>query len=298
MSEHDFHTAFAEFWGKAKHYNAGQRSTLLIGFKAHLNATLTEAGAPHPDKAPEKAPEKEKAAEGKGHHGHGHGQAAPVTGSRVSTKVLSAPGGASSISLGDDGSASQRSSVKVHSAPGGASSISLGDDSARSGAKEDDPGSRPKKFTAGRKALAPAGGHSHDIFGGEIAPSKTSARSGNASSPTAAAGAGGSSTAAAEKTSSEEPPAEKTSAVGGDELGQPLLAEISAAVYRKGKVRDTYNKLCVNKKAFMQEDVRDGITHIVGVPISDAQAAKLMQKFAKDTKNGMTYNEFVKMLTI
>jgi len=251
-----------------------------------------------------------------------------VTGSRVSTKVAQAPGGASSISLGgddrgpapttgrklfaqasassvqlgDEGSSNKdnKTSVKVANAPGGGSSIQLGDDSTGRPNKDDD-GSRPKKFTAGRKQLAPAGGHSSGIFNDGTANQKTSVRTAqapggksslnlgsDAPSPTAAAAA-----AAAGK--------DDTTKGGddGDDLSTALMNEISAAVYRKGKVKDTYNKLTQNRgKGLNAADLKDGMQNLCGVTLSDAQSQKLMNKFAKDPAQGLTYPEFIKMLVV
>jgi len=330
MSAQDFQNAFTEYLAKVGTYNTSQRGTILNAFKEACADTLEAIGAPLPEQAAAAPAASAAATPAKAAGGDAKGAAGTsVTGAKPSSRVNQNPGGTSSINLGggDDkpnphshrkqlgnsnassisfgaSDDSTKSSVRVKAAPGGGSSIQLGDDSTPSNAaapkrvdRLDDSGAQPKKAHS-RKALATPGGDSHDIFNqkedgkGAVHTSiKTHHAPGGASSMSLAHDS-----AAPPKTA--EAKVDASANGGGDAVTQTQLKDIIAAVYRKGKVKDTFTKFTGNKgKVMSAQELKDGIMSLGINVFTDAQAASLMARFAADAKAGMTYPEFMKMMS-
>jgi len=227
-------------------------------------------------------------------HAHGGADPAPAAGrsepisstvaaGRTSVKVAQAPGGNSSIFLGeekqggqvsgrklfsgknesslvlgDDGASRHTTSVRVAQAPGGNSSVSFGDDTPTAGHKRapSNDGGRP---TSVKVAQAP-GGTTQIVLGSESAD-------------------------------------KKSIGTGAGEVLYNVRSEISTAIYRKGKLKDTFTKFTGNRtKTLASEDLRIGIASL-GIQISSAQAASFVSEYSKDPA-GITYSDFVRMLTV
>jgi len=83
---------------------------------------------------------------------------------------------------------------------------------------------------------------------------------------------------------------------GDGDVPEQLKNEISTAIYRKGKLKDTWSKFTMNGSKLSGEGLKSGIASC-GVNLSSAQADFLIKKFSKDQKD-ITYSDFVRMLTV
>jgi len=279
MSDQQFNDVFGAFLGKVASYSDAQRGDLLQATKQGLDAALGLVGEP---KSPSAA-NGDAAASGKS-ESVAAGKSDSVAAGRLSVKVAQAPGGNSTVFLGDEKQAGPTSGRKLFSGKN-ESSLVLGDDS----------GSRPN--TSVRVAQAP-GGNSTVSFGDDNvptaghkrAPSNDSSRN---TSVRVAQAPGGTSQIQLGSESGDK----KSVGSGAGQVVYNVRSEISTAIYRKGKLKDTFTKFTGNRtKTLSSDDLRTGIASL-GIQISAAQALSLTQEYSKDPA-GITYSDFVRMLTV
>jgi hypothetical protein len=302
-----------------KGYNTAQRNDILLNVKDALADILKEAGAPKEEPKKEE-PKKEETAKAKpqGNQQTEGDSSTFVTGGRQSTKVAAPPGGTSQISFGGDSSSDnktvgrklyknvgessisfggsdgsgERSSTTVKQAPGGGSSITFGDDGDKGDQTE------RKKGKSSTRVLNPSGGKSQISLGGDSGSEevRSSTRLHQAPGGTSQVNLGGDTKPApADSKPAESSSSSASSSEGSDELSPSLLTEISSAIYRKGKLKATFDKFTANKSKFLNAaDLKVGIVDL-GIKISDKQAAAIVAKFAKDAKEGLSYADFVRI---
>jgi len=85
--------------------------------------------------------------------------------------------------------------------------------------------------------------------------------------------------------------------IGSEDVPSALRKEISDAVYRKGKIKDTFTKFTGNKgKTLTAAELKMGL-YTLQVTITDKQAESLVKEFAHDPA-GMTMSDFVHFLSV
>jgi hypothetical protein len=315
MSEQQFNDAWTDFTAKAKAYNSVQRTDLLQSVKDGLAAALTKAGQARPEPLDTQqsvsavAPASKESKDSK-MDPSSLPAAGSVTGSRPSTRVVAPAGGTTSIvlggaeekhpisakkhlqnsnqssfSLGVDESHTPQSSmsgVRIQKAPGGTSSIVFGDDS--NPAPPDPHEKRPRTAAAAATASAQAA-----LAGSSPATPSNAEHDKPSTSVKVVQAPGGKSNISL----GEEP----KSTVGSDVVPLAVRKEISDAVYRKAKLKDTFTKFTGNRtKTLSAADFRSGLSTI-GVNITEVQAAALVKEFAKDPE-GLSHADFVRLLSL
>jgi hypothetical protein len=274
MSDQDFENVCTEIAEKSILYNSAQRTALLGALKSAVAGAFAVVGPPQPEPKKDE-PKKDAAKDGvkdaksssapagaggdaskdnkKAGGGGGDDHGTSVTGSRSSTKVSHAPGGASSISFGGDSSdAGQQkgrklfsshgqsslqfgdgetrsdvhTSTRVRHAPGGDTSVQIGGDTPTSGGTSERNSQKARGNTASNDESAPKkhrsavhithapGGASSDIFGS--GDGKASAVTGGRSSTKTSHAPGGNTSISIGDASTNTPsPAPSPSGRGG-----------------------------------------------------------------------------------
>jgi len=212
-----------------------------------------------------------------------------------SVKVKEPPGGKSSIFLG--GEPDKPVTGKGGRVPGaGASSIVIGDDSSNFNTEQ--PMSKGAKARAAAAAAAaeresnstasansksvPPGGQSSGIFG---TTSSTEAKSsvGVVQPPGGASQVGQQAKFISNEKASE------------DEVSDKERSDISTLIYSKGKVKDVFNKISLNKSKMTAVELQVGL-EAIGYKLQLKQAQSLVAKYGQE--GTITFSHFIKMVSI
>jgi len=178
--------------------------------------------------------------------------------------------------------------------PGGASSLKFGGDDTNSQSDSNNPSSQRGRY---------GGSASSDIFGTDAPPTKVRPSTGGVRQ-----NPGGTSTIFSDGPDVKEAPKEVVKEVPKEPAGpvieeivpDSLRAQVSEAVYRKGKLKDTLSKWNQNRsKVLTSEDIYIGIK-ACGVDITrgHAQWFYLNFKAATPEGDGVNYSGLVRMLTV
>lgn len=178
-----------------------------------------------------------------------------------------------------------RSSTKTGGPPGGKSNVQIGGSETER--------STPKGGSSGSGSIASAAKRKEEtssIFDDGVVENRSSTKTGGPPGGKSSVQIGSDDKKAEVKVEATTPDS------GGGDVSEQLRTDISSAIYRKGKLKDTWNKFTLNGSKLGSEGLKVGIGSC-GVILSSAQAEFLIKKFAKDQKD-ITYSDFVRLLTV
>jgi len=331
MSDQQIADTFADLAAKVKAYDYAERPDILQAINDAISGVLSKAGPSRPapldtqSAVPALTPTAASPAVGSSSTPSNRNDkmdpsqmpaAGSVTGSRPSTRVAAAPGGASSIVLGgvgpdhdtkapvsarkylqnsnqssfslsgEGGPMQSMSGVKIQRAPGGSSSIVFGDDSNPA---PPDPNERKRGGSGSGRGQAATQAAAALAGSSPATPTNNEGEKANTSVKVAQAPGGRSNIMLGDDPSK--------AGVGSEDVPSALRKEISEAIYRKGKIKDTFTKFTGNKtKTLAAADFKFGLSTL-SVNITDKQADLLVKEFAKDPA-GMTMADFVRLLAV
>jgi len=268
MADESFKKCLDTFLGKMQGLDSNTRNALLSRFTSHIGELSADATTAQQAAAANAPPE------------------------RAAAKVP--PGGASSLKFGGDdmdnqgdvGDSNNPTSQRVKR--------------AKEGAKKIDEEKRKNDDQKGRYG----GNASSDIFGTDDAPQKVRTSTGGVRQ-----NPGGTSTIFSEgpepvkqapKEVVKEVPKEPAGPISEEIVPDSLRAQVSEAVYRKGKLKDTLSKWNQNRsKVLTSEDIFNGIKGCgVDITRGHAQWFYLNFKAATPEGDGVNYSGLVRMLTV
>jgi len=185
-----------------------------------------------------------------------------------------------------------RSSTKTGGPPGGKSNVQIGGSETTE---------KPKGGSTGSGSIASAAKRKEEtssIFDDGVVENRSSTKTGGPPGGRSSVQIGSDDKKGEAKAEAKvEAKVEATTPDSGSgDVSEQLRNDISSAIYRKGKLKDTWNKFTLNGSKLGGEGLKVGIGSC-GVNLSSAQAEFLIKKFAKDQKD-ITYSDFVRMLTV